>query len=89
MTLQPNQSQPIDHQPIETDDVMVVIREAAAALAQADGLRFVDDTGKKNAHHAALSRELLLAADRLDLAASLVRVQYWRTRGVADPLKED
>lgn len=89
MTLQPNQSQPIDHQPIDTDDVMTVVREAAAVLAQADGLRFTDDTGKKNAHHAALSRELLLAADRLELAAALVRVQYWRVRGVADPFKED
>lgn len=89
MTLQPNESQPIDRQPIDTDDAMVVIRQASNALQQADGLRFVDDTGKKNTHHAAISRELLLAADRLDLAASLVRVQYWRTRGVADPLRED
>jgi len=85
MTLSPNASQPVDQQPIDVEDAMVVIREAANALTQVDGLRFVTNTGKKNEHHAAISRELLLAADRLELAASLVKVQYWRTRGVADP----
>jgi len=84
-----NDSQPIDRLPIDTEDAMVVIRQAANALTQADGLRFVDDNGKKNMHHAAISRELLLAHDRLMLAAALVHVQYWRTRGVADPLRED
>jgi hypothetical protein len=59
--------------------------EVENLLDQVEGLVFMDHDGRKNSHHAAISRELLLAADRLDLAASLVKVQYWRTRGVPDP----
>ena len=86
MTYGPNDSQPIDFMPIDVENVRSVLEEVDRVLDQVDGVKFIDDAGKKNAHHAAISRELLLAADRLDLAASLVRVQYWRTRGVADPL---
>lgn len=35
------------------------------------------------------SRELLLLADRLELAANLVRNEYWVARGEGDPLLPD
>lgn len=42
--------------------------------------------GRHRQERARISQDLNLLADRLDLAAQLVRVQYWKARGEEDPL---
>lgn len=42
--------------------------------------------GKARQERARRSQELQLLGNRLELAASLVRIEYWHARGEQDPL---
>lgn len=55
--------------------------ETAALTSQSKG-----DARRQRAQ---MSQDLQLLANRLELAASLVRVEYWFARGESDPLRPD
>lgn len=79
---------------IDLDRVKKILTEDVFELL--DGLdKFdLDETGaiegqtksKARTLRAEKSKELLLLADRLELAANLVRNEYWYARGEVDPL---
>lgn len=45
--------------------------------------------GAARVRKAQLSQDLQLLATRLELAAQLVRVEYWHARGESDPINPD
>lgn len=45
--------------------------------------------GEVRKHRAQLSQDLQLLATRLELAASLARIEYWYARGEKDPTRPD
>lgn len=78
---------------IELNRVRNVLAEVQELVETLDGVD-LDETdaltsqskSKSRAEKAARSQELQLLANRLELAASLVRVEYWHARGESDPL---
>jgi hypothetical protein len=56
-----------------------------------DEQRAVEDqsTGERRRQRARLSQNLQFVATRLELAAALVRVEYWHARGKTDPLRPE
>ena len=78
---------------IDLAAVRSVLMEVESLVAQLDGLE-LDDTdalssqskGAARKEKAQRSQELQLLAVRLELAASLVRNEYWFARGEVDPL---
>lgn len=82
---------------IDMNDVRNVLDEAAALLVeleQANRRGLVgtdvptDGVGNRQARSekAYYSKQLMLLADRLELAAALARTQYWVFKGTPDPL---
>lgn len=65
---------------IDLEDVEHRLNRILDALPDVDDHSFVTDDGRKNQHHAALSRDLLKMADDLAMVQALVREQYWRMR---------
>lgn len=81
---------------IELNPVRGVLREVNDLIGALDGqdLNETDaitnqSTGEARRQRAARSQELQLLANRLELAAQLVRVEYWFARGKSDPLHPD
>jgi hypothetical protein len=72
------------------------IDDAVTLIAELDGQE-LDEThaitsqsrGALRKRKAEMSQDLQLAATRLELAASLVRVEYWHARGEGDPTRPD
>ena len=78
---------------IELDRVRAVLREVDALVDELDGLelddrRELDVTATKveRSDRARVNQALNLLADRLGLAAALVRTEYWYGKGEPDPL---
>lgn len=80
---------------IDLSRVRNILREVEELIEELDRLDF-DDTraltdqskGRARQRRAEKSQELQLLATRFELAASLVRVEYWHARGEADPLND-
>lgn len=72
------------------------IDDAVQLIEDLDG-RELDEThaitsqsrGALRKEKAQMSQDLQLIATRLELAASLVRVEYWHARGEGDPTRPD
>lgn len=72
-----------------------ILEEAGEVIAQLDGLELDETEALKNSQsksldrqqRAAMSQALNQLADRLQLASSLVRNEYWVARGASDPLR--
>lgn len=78
---------------IDLSRVREVLAEVGDLVEELDGLDLDDSDavtsqskGARRQMKAQRSRELQLLAGRLELAASLVWVEYWYARGEADPL---
>lgn len=78
---------------IELSRVKSVLVEVSALMKGLDGINFEDrdaisnkPPGKVREEKARVSQDLNLLADSLELAAQLVRVEYWHARGEVDPL---
>jgi hypothetical protein len=77
---------------IDLSRVCAVLADADALIESLDG-RDLDESdaigsqskGLARQERARLSQDLSLLADRLEYAASLVRVEYWQARGKEDP----
>lgn len=81
---------------IDLGHVKGILAEAEALVAELHGVelneeRAVEDQTKNRTRveRARLSQDLNLLAGRLDLAAELVRNEYWFARGEDDPLNPD
>lgn len=80
---------------INFDHVLTILDDACAQAASLDGTH-LDETqaltaqfqGAARQQRAHLSQALLHLAHRLDLAAELVRSEYFVARGYPDPLGE-
>jgi hypothetical protein len=80
-------------------NLTTVRRALADAQELIEGLdgRELDETdaiasqsrGTARKERAQMSQDLQLLATRLELAASLVRVEYWYARGCDDPVRPD
>lgn len=77
----------------QTRDVMT---EALELVDELHGIDLDDSDavtsqskGQQRQLRAQRSQELQLLASRLELAAQLVRVEYWYARGESDPLNPD
>jgi hypothetical protein len=81
---------------IDLSNVVSCLREADALVQNLHG-RELDETdaitsqsrGTERKRRAQMSQDLQLLATRLELAASLVRVEYWHARGETDPLRPE
>lgn len=80
---------------IDLNRVRHVLDEAQELVDDLHGLQLDDSTavtsqskGKARQERAQRSQELQLLATRLELAAALVRNEYWFARGEPDPLCE-
>lgn len=78
---------------IDLSRVRSVLTEVDALVTELDGVGGSDDKswaaqpgGDKRREQAKRSQELQLLATRLELAASLVRVEFWHYKGEVDPL---
>jgi hypothetical protein len=78
---------------IDLTKVRAVLDDANSLIGDLDGLDLDDSTavtsqskGKARQERAQRSQELQLLATRLELAAALVRCEYWFARGEPDPL---
>lgn len=81
---------------IDLGHVKGILAEAEALVAELHGVelneeRAVEDQTKNRTRveRARLSQDLNLLAGRLDLAAELVRNEYWFARGEDDPLNPE
>lgn len=79
---------------IDLNRVRDVLDEARSLIDDLHGLHLDDSNavtsqskGKLRQERAHRSQELQLLATRLELAASLVRNEYWFARGEDDPLQ--
>lgn len=68
--------------------------DVAVLIAEVDGVQLQDWPDQEGDRHARkekaqLTRKLLLIADRLDLAAQLVRAEYWFAKGEPDILQPE
>lgn len=63
--------------------VRSILDEVTEVIDRLDG-RSHHDTGARSDGRADVSRDLNFAADRLQLAAGLVRHEYWAARGRSD-----
>lgn len=78
---------------IDLNRVRHVLAEVNTLVADLHG-QDLDETdaitsqskGQARVRKAQLSQDLQLLATRLELAAQLVRVEYWHARGETDPL---
>lgn len=59
------------------------LRKAEEVVSDLHGLEVDPDatTGRRRPEVAGITRDLLALADRLDLAASMVRQEYWAVKG--------
>lgn len=81
---------------IDLTDVRSVLSDAHAIVIDLDG-KDLDDTaaitsqskGAARQLKAQRSQDLQMLATRLELAAALVRNEYWFARGVPDPLDRE
>lgn len=74
--------------------VRAILNEAQVLVDELDGLELDDsrsymDQSKGNARQerAKRTQELQLLATRFELAAALVRVEFWYVKGESDPLE--
>lgn len=81
---------------IDLTRVRSVLKEAQTLIDDLDGLDFDDTeavTSQSKGHarqvRAQRSQDLQLLATRFELAASLVRVEFWYARGENDPLNPE
>jgi len=72
------------------------LADAAHLIEELDGRELDESTavvsqskGNARKERAQMSQDLQLLATRLELAASLVRVEYWHARGEGDPTRPD
>lgn len=80
---------------INLSRVKAILAEAEAIVSELDGTE-LDETNavasqtksKAREVRARKSQDLNLLADRLQLAAQLVRTEYWFARGESDPIDE-
>ena len=73
---------------VSLTDVTKILERVQTLVHNLDGLEIQDYTqGVKKAELAALTRQLLVAADSLELASGLIRNQYWMTKGYDDALE--
>lgn len=81
---------------INLTTVRRVLSDAQELIDDLDG-RELDEThaitsqsrGVERKKRAQMSQDLQLLATRLELAASLTRVEYWHARGCGDPVQPD
>lgn len=79
---------------IDLTRVRKVLNEASTLVGRLDGLD-LDETNavasqsksRSRQERAQASQDLNLLASRLELAAQLVRVEYWAARGEPNPLE--
>lgn len=79
---------------IDMTGVLIVLREVSTLVEDLNGID-LDETnaiasqskGRSRRERAQASQDLNLLASRLELAAQLVRVQYWAARGESNPLE--
>lgn len=75
---------------INLDRVSMVIVDARKETYRLSDVAVAIDTPNVNRPDVAkLGRDLLHLADQLELAAQLVRNEYWVLKGYNDPLAED
>jgi hypothetical protein len=73
---------------VDLSMVSAILARAAASANGLHGSAVADrDQKVKNSEHAALTRQLLVLADNLELAANLVRNEYWISKGYDDALE--
>lgn len=78
---------------IDFTPLKVVLEEVEALVDDLDG-KDLDETaaltnqskGEARRERAQMSQDLQLLASRLELAAQLVKVEFWTARGEGDPL---
>lgn len=76
---------------IDLSKARTILTEVSTLLDALEGVDLDERTaldeppGDERSAKARQSQTLNLAADRLEYAAQLVRVQYWHVRGHADP----
>jgi len=81
---------------IDLNRVRAVLDEVDELIEDLDGLD-LDETdavtsqskGEARRFKAQKSQDMQLLANRLELAAALVRIEYWAARGNGDPLADD
>lgn len=79
---------------IDLEKTLIVLQECGELAAELNGQE-LDETdavtaqskGDLRRQRAQMSQDLQLLATRLELAAGLVRVEYWFARGERDPLR--
>ena len=81
---------------INLDNAARAVREAQRLLDELHGLDLDESDavtsqsrGETRKIKAQRSQDLQLLANRLELAAALVRVEYWYARGETDPCRPD
>lgn len=81
---------------IDLTNVRRVLSDAADIINSLDGQELDErdaipsqSRGIERRKRAQRSQDLQLLATRLELAASLVRVEYWHARGCSDPLRSN
>jgi hypothetical protein len=79
---------------IDLSQVRFILEEAQELVEELDGVDLDESTavtsqskGRDRRERAELSQSLNLLGDRLLLASSLVKVEYWHARGFEDPLR--
>jgi hypothetical protein len=77
---------------IDLSKVRVILAEVGSLVEDLDGVDLDERTavveqsaGDARRERARQSQALNLLSDRLELAATMVRVQYWNARGHGDP----
>lgn len=77
---------------IDLERVKGVLKEADTLMASLDGKELDDQRaiadqskGRARQDRARMSQDLQLLATRFELAAALVRIEYWYARGESDP----
>lgn len=80
---------------IDLSRVRAVLADVEPLIRELDGLELDDSDaitsqskGKARQERARRSQELQLLASRFELAAALVRIEYWTARGEMDPLEQ-
>lgn len=79
---------------IDLTKVREIVDEATALIDELDGFELDETNAVKSQAKSSIrtlkakkSQNLQLLATRLELAAQLVRVEYWYARGEADPIR--
>lgn len=80
---------------IDVEKVRAILAEVDGCLDDLDGTELDEsdalekDRSPGRRQRAFKSQQLQFVANRLELAASLVRVEYWHARGEQDPINPD